>query len=52
MGIAAYPAHGESAEALFAHADIAMYLAKRSGGNRALVWYPEMERQWRETRPA
>ena len=52
MGIAAYPAHGESAEALFAHADIAMYLAKGAGGNRALSWYSEMERLWRETCPA
>ena len=34
IGAALYPAHGRQAMRLFRRADAAMYLAKRSGGNR------------------
>ncbi len=34
IGVAAYPDQGESLEALLDHADTAMYVSKRSGGNR------------------
>ena len=33
MGIAIYPDHGEDVETLISHADIAMYQAKKTGGN-------------------
>ena len=33
MGIAIYPDHGENAETLVSRADIAMYQAKKAGGN-------------------
>ena len=34
LGVAAFPGHGESAEALIAAADAALYEAKRAGGDR------------------
>lgn len=34
IGIALYPQHGGDAQQLLSHADKAMYLAKKSGGNR------------------
>ena len=34
IGIAEFPAHGDSAEAIIASADAAMYQAKRAGRNR------------------
>ena len=34
VGIALYPAHGRDTDALVAHADGAMYIAKRAGGRR------------------
>lgn len=34
IGIALYPQHGSEAQQLLSHADNAMYLAKKSGGNR------------------
>jgi len=33
IGIAIYPDHGDDADTLISHADIAMYQAKKSGGN-------------------
>jgi diguanylate cyclase (GGDEF)-like protein len=41
VGIAHYPAHGPS-DKLMAHADAAMYAAKRSGGNTYVVFEPQM----------
>lgn len=37
IGVAAAPGHGETAEELLRHADVAMYLAK-SGGNSVVVY--------------
>ncbi len=50
-GIAFYPDHGVTGEALLAHADQAMYRAKRDGGNlhrllgieRAQAWRPYLD---------
>ncbi len=42
LGIAFHPAHGADAGGLLRHADIAMYVAKRAGGGRA-VYTPEMD---------
>ena len=36
VGIALYPLHGDDATTLIAHADVAMYAAKRGGGGYAL----------------
>jgi len=42
LGIALHPTDGADASALLRHADIAMYVAKRAGGGRA-VYTPEMD---------
>lgn len=34
IGVAFYPQHGNDAQQLLSHADYAMYIAKKSGGNR------------------
>jgi len=36
IGIALYPHHGEDAQTLLQHADVAMYVAKRGGGGYAV----------------
>lgn len=43
LGVAIYPDHGDDAEDLRKHADIAMYAAKRRGGGVA-VYDPERDR--------
>src|SRR5258708_12558856 len=43
VGIAMYPAHGESASVLLQKADIAMYAAKAEVGNGYTVYPPEHE---------
>jgi diguanylate cyclase (GGDEF)-like protein len=39
IGIAIYPDHGENVETLISHADIAMYRAKKEGGNNFKIYY-------------
>lgn len=41
IGIALYPADGEDAESLLAHADQAMYQAKQQGGNNYQVYHAD-----------
>lgn len=41
IGIALYPDHGRTADALMLHADLAMYRAKNSGGDRYCIFSPE-----------
>jgi diguanylate cyclase (GGDEF)-like protein len=43
LGIAHYPDHGQSAEELVSHADMAMYQAKRLGKNRCSVYRPDRD---------
>lgn len=38
LGIAVYPDHGEDVETLISHADIAMYEAKKNGGNNFKIY--------------
>jgi diguanylate cyclase (GGDEF)-like protein/PAS domain S-box-containing protein len=42
VGIASFPAHGDSVQGLLRCADIAMYRAKEQGANRACFFEPEM----------
>ena len=44
LGIAMYPLHGDDPSTLLRRADVAMYVAKRSGGGYAL-YQPEQEAQ-------
>ena len=44
IGIAMYPVHGDDPGTLLRRADVAMYVAKRSGGGHAL-YQPEQEAQ-------
>jgi len=42
MGVAVCPLHGDTSEALLNHADLAMYKAKRAGGNAVCLYENEM----------
>jgi diguanylate cyclase (GGDEF)-like protein len=42
-GISFFPKHSSDAEELFNRADKALYLAKRTGKNKALIWTPEID---------
>ena len=44
IGIALFPDHGRGMDELLAAADAAMYRAKAAGGNRFLVYSPELDR--------
>ena len=48
VGIAVYPEHGETPEALVSHSDLAMYRAKADGGNRFRLYAPIMSEHSRE----
>jgi len=48
IGIAFYPSAGDDAEALFRHADVALYNAKRQGRNQYCLYAEEMEDGARE----
>ncbi|MCP1726744.1 diguanylate cyclase (GGDEF)-like protein [Natronospira proteinivora] len=48
IGIALYPNHGDSVEALLQHADTAMYRAKEAGRNNAKFFEPGMSDDARE----
>jgi diguanylate cyclase (GGDEF)-like protein len=55
IGIAYYPEHGTTAEALIQHADIALYDAKREGGNCCRSYARAMSDErdrWRELKEA
>ncbi len=41
IGVALYPQCGTNIDALVKHADLAMYSAKRKGGNKIEVYHPE-----------
>jgi diguanylate cyclase (GGDEF)-like protein len=43
VGVAIYPHHAQSAEALGKRADLAMYFAKQSGGNGFVIFSPDMD---------
>jgi len=47
VGIAVFPEHGREIEALFKHADQALYAAKDSGRNRYHYFTPELQAQVR-----
>ena len=42
-GISFFPRHTSEADELFNLADKALYMAKRTGKNRSLIWSPEVE---------
>ena len=44
IGVAVYPEHGENAEDLVAHADAAMYQAKKQGKNTWAVYNPALDK--------
>ncbi len=48
LGAAIYPGDGETAEALLANADAAMYSAKESGGDDLVFYAPEITADLRE----
>jgi diguanylate cyclase (GGDEF)-like protein len=43
IGIAGFPEHGSDAESLLSHAEVAMYIAKRSG-NEAIMFDPAIDK--------
>ncbi|MGH7545491.1 MAG: sensor domain-containing diguanylate cyclase [Gemmatimonadota bacterium] len=48
LGVAEFPAHGDSSETLLAAADAALYRAKREGRNRVLRAGPDLKASARE----
>jgi diguanylate cyclase (GGDEF)-like protein len=42
-GISFFPRHTSESDELFNLADKALYIAKRTGKNRSLIWSPEVE---------
>jgi diguanylate cyclase len=43
VGVAVYPTHGETLQALTHCADLALYRAKEGGRNRVVMYQPDME---------
>jgi diguanylate cyclase (GGDEF)-like protein/PAS domain S-box-containing protein len=41
FGVAAYPAHGQTAAEIIMNADNAMYISKQTGRNRVTIWNPD-----------
>ncbi|WP_281889763.1 EAL domain-containing protein [Paenibacillus sp. YYML68] len=48
IGVSSFPEHGQTAEQLQQHADLAMYHAKKSGRNRAVIFDPSIHHEERE----
>lgn len=48
MGVASYPEHGTDYETLFEIADKMLYLAKKKGKNRYIIFTPEIHSQYLE----
>ncbi|NOQ45096.1 MAG: EAL domain-containing protein, partial [Desulfobulbaceae bacterium] len=46
IGIAVYPDHGEDADALMNHADMAMYEVKAQGRNRVGFYSPQLDKKY------
>jgi EAL domain-containing protein (putative c-di-GMP-specific phosphodiesterase class I) len=49
IGIALYPSHGESSDALLSHADVAMYSAKEMGGQRYVLYSERLTGDFKES---
>jgi diguanylate cyclase (GGDEF)-like protein len=45
IGVAGFPQHGQSLDALLKNADFALYAAKSQGGGRSVVFSPELNSQ-------
>ena len=43
IGMSEYPADGDDLQAIIANADMAMYQSKRDGGNKVVMYNPELE---------
>jgi diguanylate cyclase len=43
IGMASYPAHGETFTELTRCADVALYRAKSEGRNRVVLYHPDMD---------
>jgi len=48
IGLAGYPAHGNDAEMVLSHAEVAMYAAKRKVGNNFTVYSPDIDQSSQE----
>jgi GGDEF domain-containing protein len=44
MGISIFPQDGDDMEGLLKHSDLAMYYAKRNGGNNCQFYTPDMHK--------
>jgi len=44
IGVAGYPVHGDTADVILSHAEVAMYQAKRNLGSNFTIYCPEIDR--------